>query len=197
MQVFRFDANALSERGLKMSPPVGNGSGNNTTLANQLEYGVTIPPGVVAPALYKSVDLVVEQADSIEPNHDAKILMVSLWGDTQLLTVQNLSEPVHLTIQVEQALRSGGHWQCVYWDNTTWASDGCEAIRVDDTGVVCAVSHFTSFTVQFVDGTASPTIMNARRTRNIILSGQACWASLNVLTRSTMLFAFLWGALAA
>lgn len=67
----------------------------------------------------------------------------ALGGARNLYSVAGLADP--LTFEVRATPSAGQTIECVYWNGTDWAGDGCAFVNGS-----CACTHFTEFSARFV-----------------------------------------------
>ncbi|XP_022081345.1 uncharacterized protein LOC110974195 [Acanthaster planci] len=72
------------------------------------------------------------------------------------LNISGLTTPILLNFTITNPLSEVDN-ECVYWDGTTWSTDGLDTTENGDGTITCATDHLTTFTVMGVPWPSVPT----------------------------------------
>ncbi|KAI1886450.1 hypothetical protein AGOR_G00195880 [Albula goreensis] len=56
-----------------------------------------------------------------------------------------LPKPVNFTLKHQREMHPKGQLTCVYWNDSSWSVDGCEATETNTTHTVCTCAHLSTF----------------------------------------------------
>uniref|UniRef100_A0AAY4ADK5 Uncharacterized protein n=1 Tax=Denticeps clupeoides TaxID=299321 RepID=A0AAY4ADK5_9TELE len=117
-------------------------------------------------------------ADLFHTENVTRKVMMSKVVSASLPKTQNktLSSPVHFNFTYDQALAPNCTLSCVYWNVSSWVTDGCKVTAISASSAVCMCEHLSTFAlIMEQDPLPEPNWMNLLNTVAVLV-GIACLA---------------------